>query len=185
MSNSTLVKYNLNNMKRTIVSYLMPALLMLMLPALGFSQDCSLKNDKDADNQPRLSTGFLSFGVGSSFFLLSMDAGKKDIDLFFVIKGSGPECFDEESTVTINFDDGKTKMTLKNTGPTNCNRILHVTFRNGPVTHTYLQRLSTRKVASFHIVGTDKTADIHLSEQDKILLMNRASCVAVESKTIL
>ena len=49
----------------------------------AYSQECNLKRDVDADNQPRLTTGFLNFGKGSTNFLLSMDAGKRDIDFFF------------------------------------------------------------------------------------------------------
>ena len=151
----------------------------------AYSQECNLKRDVDADNQPRLTTGFLSFGKGSTNFLLSMDAGKRDIDFFFSIRGMGPKCFNEESTITVLFDDGKTKMELKNTGATNCNSVMHVTFRNGMVTHAYLQRLSTKKVATIHIEGSDKKIDINFNEADKTLMQNSATCVAKESKTLL
>jgi len=57
--------------------------LFVLLPLFNNAQDCTLKNEKDRFNQdPRLTTGFISLGAGNDKFLLSISADKKEVDYF-------------------------------------------------------------------------------------------------------
>ena len=71
------------------------AFLLVLLPFLINAQDCTLKNEKDRFNQdPRLTTGFISLGAGNDKFLLSISADKKEVDYFFALDNSAM-CFND------------------------------------------------------------------------------------------
>jgi hypothetical protein len=62
------------------------AFFLVLLPSFINAQDCTLKNEKDRFNQdPRLTTGFISLGAGNDKFLLSISADKKEVDYFFAL----------------------------------------------------------------------------------------------------
>jgi hypothetical protein len=157
-------------------------LVLLFLSAPAFSQDCTLQKDKDPiTNQPKISTGFFNLQTVT----LSIDADSKNIDFFFTVDNSG-KCFDYESSVLINFEGGRLKMTLRNSGTVNCEGYFHFTFRNGPSTPTQLVNLSTKKVVSMKFIGTNKAeTSITLVPQQQQLLMNLTACMIKESKTLL
>jgi hypothetical protein len=116
---------------------------------------------------------------------LSIDADSKNIDFFFTVDNSG-KCFDYGSTVLINFEGGRLKMTLRNSGTVNCEGYFHCTFRNGPSTPTQLVNLSTKKVVSLKFIGTNKVeTSITLVPQQQQLLMDLTACMIKESKTLL
>ena len=72
------------------------AFLFILLPYFISAQDCTLKNEKDRFNQdPRLTTGFISLGAGNDKFLLSISADKKEVDYFFALDNSAM-CFNDK-----------------------------------------------------------------------------------------
>ena len=78
--------------------------LFVLLPFFSDAQDCTLKNEKDRFNQdPRLTTGFISLGEGNDKFLLSISADKKEVDYFFALDNS-VMCFNDYSRVIIAYD---------------------------------------------------------------------------------
>jgi len=95
------------------------AFLLVLLPFFINAQDCTLKNEKDRFNQdPRLTTGFITLGAGNDKFLLSVSADKKEVDYFFALDNS-TMCFNDYSRVVITFVT-KQKGNFKNGGTTNC-----------------------------------------------------------------
>lgn len=160
----------------------MSFLILFFFSVPAFSQDCNLQKDKDPiTNQPKISTGFFNLQTAT----LSIDADSKNIDFFFTVDDSG-KCFDYESTVLINFEGGRLKMTLRNSGTVNCEGYFHCTFRNGPSTPTQLVNLSTKKVVSLKFIGTNKVeTSITLVPQQQQLLMDLTACMIKESKTLL
>ena len=157
-------------------------LVLLFFSVPAFSQDCNLQKDKDPiTNLPKISTGFFNLQTAT----LSIDADSKNIDFFFTVDNSG-KCFDYESSMVINFEGGRLKMTLRNSGTVNCEGYFHFTFRNGPSTPTQLMNLSTKKVVSMKFIGTNKTeTSITLVPQQQQLLMDLTACMIKESKTLL
>ena len=148
----------------------------------SFSQDCNLQKEKDPiTNEPKLSTGFFNLQTAT----LSIDAGSKNIDFFFTVDNNG-KCFDYGSSVVINFEGGRLKMTLRNSGTVNCEGYFHFTFPNGHYTPAQLLNLSTKKVVSMKFTGTNKAeTSITLVPQQQQLLMNLTACMIKASKTLL
>ena len=105
------------------------AFLFILLPNFISAQDCTLKNEKDRFNQdPRLTTGFISLGAGNDKFLLSISADKKEVDYFFAMDNSAM-CFNDYSRVIVTFVT-KQKGNFKNGGTTNCKGYFHFIFSN-------------------------------------------------------
>ncbi|MCZ2459650.1 MAG: hypothetical protein LC128_08475 [Chitinophagales bacterium] len=148
----------------------------------AFSQDCTLQKDNDpVTNVPRISTGFFNLQVAT----LSIDADSKNIDFFFTVDNTG-KCFDYSSLVVINFEGGRLRTTLKNSGTVNCEGYFHFTFRNGQTTPTQLLNLSTKKVVSLKFSGTNNAVtNVILNPQQQQLLMDLTACMIKESKTLL
>jgi hypothetical protein len=162
-------------------------LLTFSLPFFSLAQDsCQLKKTTDAfTHQTKISTGFVSFASGAMQLSISIDATSTDID-FFLWFTSDQKCFDDQSTIQVNFEGDRLKSNQRNTGSMNCEGAFHFTFRNTPVTNSQLQRFVNKKINSFHIVGTGKTVtDVNFSPEQKEVLMRMINCVVNESKTLL
>ncbi len=161
---------------------------ILLIPFLGTAQDCEVKKDIDPyTKEIRISSGFMSFKKGIEIFLLSIDATKTDLDFFFSLnKSSKTPCFDANSTLTILFEETKSKSNFRNTGSMNCEGLFHFNFRNSNVAHTNLTRLATMKLKSFIFTGSDrKIKEIFLNKEEQILLMEKVACIVKEAKTLL
>ena len=154
--------------------------LLLIAPLFVLAQDCKLKKEIDPfSQQPRLSTGF--FGIGSD--RLSMTADSKEIDFFFVVGGN--KCFDDQTTVTIHFDGDRLRSNFRASGTMNCEGLYHFTVRNTATPNYALQRLATKKVASIKFVNGKTTTDIVLNEEQKQLLLEKATCMMEQAKTLI
>ncbi|MBS1622219.1 MAG: hypothetical protein JST10_14560 [Bacteroidetes bacterium] len=162
------------------MKFILVSLILFSLPA--YPQDCALLKEKDlVTNEPKISTGFFNLQVAT----LSIDADSKNIDFFFTVDNSG-KCFDYASTVVINFEGGKLKFTLRNSGTVNCEGYFHFTFRNGPSTPSQLLNLSEKKVVSFKFIGTNKAeTSFMLAPQQQQLLMDMTACIIKEAKSLL
>lgn len=154
--------------------------LLLIAPLFVLAQDCKLKKEIDPfSQQPRLTTGF--FGIGSD--RLSMTADSKEIDFFFVVGGN--KCFDDQTTVTIHFDGDRLRSNFRASGTMNCEGLYHFTVRNTATPNYALQRLATKKVASIKFVNGKTTTDIVLNEEQKQLLLEKATCMMEQAKTLI
>jgi hypothetical protein len=153
---------------------------LILLPFLADAQDCTLKNEKDRFNQdPRLTTGFISLGAGSDKFLLSVSADKKEIDYFFALDGSSM-CFSDVSRVIVTFE-GKQKGNFKNGGTTNCKGYFHFIFPNQQNLNGNLTNLSLKKIATIQFTDTGNNKKIiTLRPEDQDTIIKLTSCVFAE-----
>lgn len=159
-----------------------PVLLIgLLFPLLAGAQDCKLLKETDPyTKETKLSTGFITLRGAS----MSIDADKKEIDLFFNV----PEkCLDDQTTIFVYFEGSKAKASYRNSGSMNCDGNFHFTARNSStVTPTFLQKLSTLNVTQFVFTGTDKKAvTVTLSPDDQKVLLASAVCMAEEAKGLV
>lgn len=159
--------------------------LLFVLPFFASAQDCQLKKETDQfSRQPMLSTGFMKFSSAAGSVALNMVGDGKEIKLLFSL-GEGT-CVDDQSTAVFSFDGSKTKNTQKNASSMNCDGIFTIVFRNSSFTPAALQKLTQQKVSG--IILTDnskKKIEINLTEEEKQLLMKKASCLVSESKTLI
>ena len=158
--------------------------LLTLLPLASFAQNCPLKKTKDQFSQePKISSGFVSFGNTR----LNIEADGKEIHFLFVSGNNGEaKCYDDASTLTIAFDSTNTKANLRNSGSMNCDGYFDVTFKNTPSTNTYLNRLTTHKVKTMTFTGNNKSVTVlTLSDDQKDILKELATCIATESKTLI
>ena len=158
-------------------------LLLALLPAISFAQNCALKKEKDQFTQePKISTGFFKIGTDQ----LSIDASAKEIDFFFSISSQkDSKCFDDASTVTVIFEGDRLKSNFRNTGTMNCEGLFHFTLRNGPSTPTQLQNIITKKVKGFKFTNGKTVTDVTLTEEQKKMLADLAACIATDAKTLI
>lgn len=155
-------------------------LFLALIPATLFAQECTLKREKDQfSQQERLTTGFIQFTNSK----LSITADSKEIDFFFSV-GAG-KCFDDAATLAVVFDDGRTKLNLRNTGSMNCDGLFHFTIRNTPTPNYNLQRLAAKKVKAMTLTSGKVTTSILLNESQQQALQTAADCMAKEAKTLL
>lgn len=154
--------------------------LFIGLPFFIYAQDCTLKNEKDRFNQdPRLTTGFVSLGGGNDKFLLSVSADKKEVDYFFALDNS-TMCFDDYSRVIVTFDT-KQKANFKNGGTTNCKGYFHFIFPNQQNLNANLTNLGEKKIATIQFTSTDQTKKIiTLRPQDQEEIIKLTNCVLAE-----
>lgn len=154
--------------------------LFVLLPFFSYAQDCSLKNEKDRFNQdPRLTTGFISLGAGNDKFLLSISADKKEVDYFFALDNS-TMCFNDYSRVIIAYDT-KQKGNFKNGGTTNCKGYFHFIFPNQENLNVNLTNLSQKKIATLQFTDTDNTKKIiTLRPEDQDTIIKLTKCVLAE-----
>jgi hypothetical protein len=158
--------------------------IIMLLPAFAIAQsNCMIKKTKDQFSQePKLSTGFLELSTGS----VSVDADSREIDFFFALKNlNESKCFDDASTVSVQFDESRSKLNFRNTGTMNCEGLFHFTFKNATVPPSALQRLATKKITSFTLTGSNNVKTvITLNEEQKEKLMQLISCLVTEAKTL-
>lgn len=158
--------------------------LLFVLPFSAFGQDCALKKTKDQFSQePKLTTGFVSLSNAR----LSIDADAKEIHFLFVLGNNGEmKCFEDASTLTIAFDSINTKTNLRNGGSMNCDGYFDVIFKNTTTNPTHLNRLTTHTIKTLTFTGNNKAVTvITLSDDQKALLKQLATCMATESKTLI
>jgi hypothetical protein len=152
----------------------------LLLPFALSAQECKLKNEKDQfTQQPRITTGFMPLNSSK----LSITADSKELDFFIAL--SGDNCFDDASTLTILFEDGRTKTNFRNSGSMNCEGLFHFTIRNTPTSNSNLTRLETKKVKSLKLTNGKTITEIELTEEQKTRLQALAVCISKEAKTLL
>jgi len=145
--------------------------LLCFIPWFVNAQDsCLLKNEKDRFNQdPRLTTGFISLGAGNDKFLLSISADKREVDYFFALDNSAM-CFNDYSRVILMYDT-KQKGNFKNGGTTNCKGYFHFIFTNQANLNLNLTNLSQKKIVSLQFTDTGnnkKIITIRPEDQEKI-----------------
>lgn len=153
---------------------------LVFLSLLASGQDCNLKDEKDRYNQdPRLTTGFVSLGAGNDKFLLSIAADKREIDYFFAL-GNTTTCFDDMSRVMVTFDN-KQRMNIRNAGTTNCKGYFHFIFPNQENLNANLTNLAQKKIATIQFTDTGNNKKIiTLRSEDQDSIMKLTSCVLNE-----
>ena len=158
-----------------------------MTSLLASAQDtCKLTKTTDPfTHQTKISTGFIPFAASGSQLSISVDATPTDIDIFIWFT-KDQKCFDETSTIQVNFEGDRYKLNLKNTGSMNCEGAFHFSFKNAANTPPMLQRLLDKKINAFHLTGPNKTlTDITFSQEQKDNLFRMINCVVKESKAII
>lgn len=161
--------------------------LLLVVPFFASAQDsCQLKKQTDAFNhQTKISTGFVNFINNGVQLSISVDATSTEID-FFLWFSKDSKCFDDQSTIQINYEGDRLKGNFRNSGSMNCEGAFHFSFRNTPNVPGTLQRLTSKKIASFHITGPNKTiTDFTFTPNQKDQFLKMANCVVRQSKTLL
>ena len=154
------------------------ALLIFFVPFFSNAQDsCILKNEKDRFNQdPRLTTGFISLGAGNDKFLLSISADKKEVDYFFALDKS-TMCFNDYSRVIVTYDN-KQKGNFKNGGTTNCKGYFHFVFPNQQNLNGNLTNLSLKKIVNFQFTDNSNNKKIiTLRPEDQETIKRLTACV--------
>jgi len=161
--------------------------LCFLIPFFAIAQDsCHLKKTTDPfTHETKISTGFVSFLANGVPLSISFDATATDIDFFFWFTGI-QKCFDEASTIQINFEGDRYKQNFKNTGSMNCEGAFHFAFKNLATTPSQLQILLDKKVNSFRLTGPNKTiTDVTLSPEQKQDFARMVACIVRDSKTLL
>ena len=152
--------------------------LFCFFPYIVSAQDsCILKNEKDRFNQdPRLTTGFISLGAGNDKFLLSISADKKEVDYFFALDNSAM-CFNDYSRLIVTYDN-KQKGNFKNGGTTNCKGYFHFIFPNQQSLNANLTKLSKKKIVSIQFTDTGNNKKIiTLRPEDQETITKLMACV--------
>jgi hypothetical protein len=154
--------------------------LLFFIPLLIGAQDCVLKNEKDRYNQdPRLTTGFISLGAGNDKFLLSISADKREID-YFISMDNSAMCFDDMSRALVIFVS-KQRGNYKNGGTINCKGFFHFIFPNQENLNGNLTNLSQKKIATIQFTDTGNNKKIFtLRPEDQDTIMKLTQCVINE-----
>jgi hypothetical protein len=157
-------------------------LLILLAPLLGNAQDCAmLHRDRDPyTKEVRITTGQMNIGSHK----LSVEANLKDIDLFFVISTAGI-CFNEDSTVVVNYAGTRSKSTFRNGGTLNCEGFFHIIFRNSHTENSGLRRMMEQRTSGFTFGKGKDAIVINLTEEQRDILQKSLSCLVAEGKTLL
>lgn len=160
--------------------------LLFFCPVFLFAQDCKLKKTVDVfTHETKLSTGFQNFTNNGITVSISADASPKEIDFFVWIKGDG-KCFGPESTANVIFEGERARTLLRNAGSQNCDGAFHFTFKNTPTTPSWLNRMTTKKIATITLTGSDgKEIVLAFSEEQKALFQSMAVCMTTEGKTLI
>ncbi|MFL5740955.1 MAG: hypothetical protein ACJ75B_12105 [Flavisolibacter sp.] len=160
--------------------------LLILLPLFSAAQDtCHLRKETDPfTHQVRISTGFVPFVSDGLKVSISVDATATDVD-FFIWITSDPKCFDEASTIQINYEGDRLKANFKNSGDMNCEGAFHFSFRNTTATASNLERLTSRKISSIRLANGKVLTDISFTDQQKQIFMRMARCVVTEAKSLI
>ena len=160
---------------------------IFFLPLFAVAQDtCKLKKETDPfTHQTKITTGFKSFSVDGLNLSITVDATSTEVDIFLWIKNDG-KCFDDQSSIQVNYEGDKMKANFKNTGSMNCEGAFHFSFRNLANTPTHLERLSSKRINSFKLTGNNKAiTDIAFNDEQKQQLSRMIGCVVREAKTLI
>jgi len=159
--------------------------LLLATPLFGAAQNCKLKKETDQfSQQPKLSTGFMSMLAKGTRISLNMVADSKEVKLLFSL-GDGA-CFDDQSTAIFSFDSSRTKSTQRNSSSMNCDGIFTIIFRNAATTPSALQKMTLQKISSIILTdNTKKKIEISLKEDEKKLILEKATCLVNEAKALI
>ncbi|GAB4091919.1 hypothetical protein [Flaviaesturariibacter terrae] len=158
-------------------------LLLLAAPLFSSAQDCSmLRRSRDPyTKEVRITTGQMLVGNGHK---LSVEATLKEIDFFFVLAANGA-CFNDESTMVINYNGTRLRSTYRHGGTMNCEGYFHILFRNGYEPVAGLRKLLEQKVATFTIGEGKDALVITLTEEQKDILQKSLTCLVNEAKGLL
>ena len=162
-------------------------LLVLGAPFLSNAQDtCKLKKQTDAfTKQTKIGTGFVTFTTDGGQLNVSVDATATEIDFFFWFKND-TRCFDDQSSIQVNYEGDRLKSNFKNTGSMNCEGAFHFTFRNTETTPSSLMRFTDKKISSLKFTSTDKkTTEVKFNDAQKQQLQRMVSCVVREGKILI
>jgi len=155
-------------------------LTVLIFPIALYAQDCTLKKEKDQFSQrERLTTGFMQLTNSK----LSITADDKELDFF--IAAPKDKCFDDASTLSVVYDDGRTKSNFRNSGSMNCEGLFHFTIRNTATPNFNLQRMATKKIKALVLTNGKIVTSILLNEEQQLQLQKAADCMSREAKTML
>jgi hypothetical protein len=154
--------------------------LVLLFPAIAFAQNCALKSSRDPyTKEVKLATGLIALNNCK----YSIEATKSDIDFMFLLDG---KCFDDASTAAVFFEGTRLRSNYKNGGTTNCDGLIHFTFRNTTSTQTFLQNLGDKKVASIRFKdNTNKETGVIFTPEQQQQFMELTNCIITESKKLL
>lgn len=155
---------------------------LFLFPLFVAAQDCNLNNEKDRFNQdPRLTTGFKTFGAGNDKFMVSVSADKNEIDFFFALDNSSL-CFNDISRAMVIYEGGKLKGSYKNVGTTNCKGYFHFVFKNQEKFPPTLTNLMSKKVITIQFTASDNTTKkiFTLRPEDQDLLIKMTNCLVNE-----
>jgi hypothetical protein len=154
--------------------------ILLFIPVITSAQDCNLKNERDRFNQdPRLTTGFKALGAGSNKFLLSISAGKKEIDFFFALDKSAT-CFNDLSRAMITFDN-RQRTSYRNGGTTNCKGYFHFIFPNQEKLNANLTVISIKRINTIQFTDiSNKKEILTLRPEDQEEIIKLTACVLAE-----
>lgn len=161
-------------------------LLLLAFPVLLLeAQDCKLKDEKDQFNQdPRLTTGFKTLGIGTNKFLLSVSADKTELDLFIALDNS-TTCFNDVSRAIVTFEGGRLRSTYRNGGTSNCKGYFHFIFKNQATMPSNLKNLTEKKVLNIQFISTNNLKkDVILRPEDQETLITMVNCVLKELEVL-
>lgn len=155
--------------------------LLLLLPFMASAQDsCQLKRDRDPyTKEVRISTGFIAVGSNK----VSVDALAKEIDFFFMLDGS--KCFNDQSTLVVNFEGSRLKQTFRSSGTMNCEGYFHINFRNTPSTNYTLQKLANLRVSSLVFKKDKEETMVMLTEEQRTIFQKAISCLIRDAKTLI
>ncbi len=160
---------------------------LLAAPLFSFAQDtCGLKKSKDPfTNVVKLSTGFKKFDGSGVTVSISADATPTEIDFFIWLKDNG-KCFDPESTAQVIWEGERSRATLRAAGSMNCEGAFHFVFKNLPSTPSWLNKMTTKRVATIKLTGTNNAETlITFNEEQKQLFQKMATCIATEGKALI
>jgi hypothetical protein len=150
------------------------------VPFIAHAQECTLKKEKDQfSQQERLTTGFMQLTNSK----LSITADAKELDFF--IAAAKDKCYDDASTLSVVFEDGRTKSNFRNSGSMNCEGLFHFTIRNTPTPNFNLQRMATKKIKALVLTSGKVVTSILLNEAQQQMLQTTADCMAKEAKTLI
>jgi hypothetical protein len=161
--------------------------LLFFVPLFSKAQECNLNKVVDKfSQQPKYTTGLVTFQSGKGTFQLSIDVNATEIDLMFSLANAGDnKCFDDQSTATATFENGRTRLFLRNSGTMNCDGYFHLTYRNTPMVNYNLQRLGNMKVASIKFVSGKNTTEVTLDDQGKQTLQTMVNCIIKQAPMLI
>ena len=161
--------------------------LLLVFPLFARCQDCSLKKETDKfSQQPHLTSGLVPFKAMKNPFDLSVEVTPTDIDILFSLNGYGDsKCFDDASTLTVQFDSTRTKLFLRNSGSMNCDGNFHLSFRNTATPNYNLQRLSNFKINTLRFTNDKIVSEVLLTPEQKQLFQRIIACIISQAPTLI